>query len=239
MKKNVQKQDNSIYLKSDLHIHTLCSDGINKPSEYILKAIKSGINVISITDHNTFKGSIEAIKFINSKKLNNLVIIPGSEVRTEIGDILVYCPYVPENETPRDFHYLIDWCFERDCILVPAHPLDIFRKGIGIRNLITFRRYWKLIEVYNAGSTLVIDNLICYKISKKLNIPGIASSDAHSVFEMKPLTIIINKFSTLDLEYIYKCLKDGNVTVNVSISLMFENWFLKIEYKCRRLFMRF
>ncbi|RNA64524.1 PHP domain-containing protein [Prosthecochloris sp. ZM_2] len=42
--------------KADLHIHTKCSDGIFTPEEIVLKAKKSGLKAISITDHDSVSG---------------------------------------------------------------------------------------------------------------------------------------------------------------------------------------
>ena len=48
--------------KADLHLHTTASDGSDTPSELIGLAAARGLDVISITDHDTLVGSAEAIK---------------------------------------------------------------------------------------------------------------------------------------------------------------------------------
>ena len=45
----------------DLHIHTTASDGTLTPSEVVARAIKLNLKAISITDHDTLAGSIEAL----------------------------------------------------------------------------------------------------------------------------------------------------------------------------------
>jgi predicted metal-dependent phosphoesterase TrpH len=47
-------------LKADLHTHTTYSDGILKPAELLSLAKEKGISVISIVDHDTLDGNIEA-----------------------------------------------------------------------------------------------------------------------------------------------------------------------------------
>lgn len=37
----------------DLHVHTNCSDGSMTPKEVIDEAVKNGVSVISIADHDT------------------------------------------------------------------------------------------------------------------------------------------------------------------------------------------
>ena len=49
------------YKGIDLHLHTTASDGSDTPSELIRKARERGLGVISITDHDTIAGSLEAI----------------------------------------------------------------------------------------------------------------------------------------------------------------------------------
>lgn len=39
----------------DLHSHTVCSDGADQPAEVFKKAMDLGLEVLSITDHNTIK----------------------------------------------------------------------------------------------------------------------------------------------------------------------------------------
>ena len=48
--------------KADLHLHTTASDGSDTPGELISKAREAGLEVISITDHDTIAGSLEAIR---------------------------------------------------------------------------------------------------------------------------------------------------------------------------------
>ena len=44
----------------DLHCHSLASDGELSPAEVIDRAYEKGVKVISLTDHDTFSGQIEA-----------------------------------------------------------------------------------------------------------------------------------------------------------------------------------
>lgn len=63
-------------MKIDMHIHSVYSDGTDTPEKIIEIANSSGLETISITDHNTYKGSLDAIK--NNK--TQLRIIPGIEI---------------------------------------------------------------------------------------------------------------------------------------------------------------
>ncbi len=61
----------------DLHIHTNESDGELAPAELVDLAIKSGLQCIAITDHDTIDGCRKAIDYAKNKKIK---IIPGIEI---------------------------------------------------------------------------------------------------------------------------------------------------------------
>lgn len=65
-------------MASDLHIHTIYSDGSFSPNEVIKYAEECGLSYISITDHDILDGYNE-IDGINS----NVEIIPGVEIGCE------------------------------------------------------------------------------------------------------------------------------------------------------------
>jgi predicted metal-dependent phosphoesterase TrpH len=65
--------------KGDLHIHTNVSDGRYTPREITVMAKDAGMNVISITDHDTTKALKDASSFCN---ILSLKFVPGIEIST-------------------------------------------------------------------------------------------------------------------------------------------------------------
>ena len=63
--------------KVDLHSHSTASDGTLSPSELVMHAWNSGVEVLAITDHDTTEGIDEAR--IESGRIG-LTLIPGVEV---------------------------------------------------------------------------------------------------------------------------------------------------------------
>jgi predicted metal-dependent phosphoesterase TrpH len=63
----------------DLHIHSCYSDGKLHPSQIIETAAGLGLSAVSITDHDTVAGQMEAI---NAGKQWNVEVIPGIEFST-------------------------------------------------------------------------------------------------------------------------------------------------------------
>lgn len=69
--------------KVDLHMHTNYSDGQHTPEELIIKVKDAGIDVISITDHDTVDGIFEAFEV---GKKYGVEVIPGLEISSDIRD---------------------------------------------------------------------------------------------------------------------------------------------------------
>ena len=63
----------------DLHSHTIVSDGRLTPKELIERAKAKGVEVLSITDHDT----VAAYEQLADVKLDGLLIIPGVEFSTQ------------------------------------------------------------------------------------------------------------------------------------------------------------
>jgi len=70
-------------LKIDLHTHTNYSDGIFTPAELVEKAHKRGLDIISITDHDSINGIKEAVE---CAKDFGIEIIPGMEISTDVDE---------------------------------------------------------------------------------------------------------------------------------------------------------
>ena len=90
----------------ELHLHTRYSCDSNLKPESILKIVKKlGLDGVAFTDHNTIKGAIEAKTLVKrlaqNKEYDDFEVIVGEEVRTNLGDVLVY--YVQEEIPKGDF----------------------------------------------------------------------------------------------------------------------------------------
>jgi len=72
-------------LKYDLHMHTVYSrDGAIKPADAIRIAKKRGLDGIAVTDHDTIRGGLEALKL----RPEDLDVIVGAEIKTDRGDVI-------------------------------------------------------------------------------------------------------------------------------------------------------
>ena len=194
-----------IKLRGELHVHSTFSDGRDSPGQVILEAVNKELDFISITDHDTFKGSLKAVKAVSSMNLDIIVII-GAEIRSDEGDLLIYCPETPIDRFPSNALELADYSREHDCIVVPAHPFDIHRKGIGD---LVYSYRWDAIEVFNAFSD-AFSNRKALQAARDMGVPGIAGSDAH-VSEAVGSALTLVEVDDFSAEAIIEAIKRGYV----------------------------
>ena len=69
-------------MKIDLHTHSTYSDGTDKPSELINKALAAGITIIGLTDHDSIGGWQEAIDSLRP----GISLVPGAEISCQTTD---------------------------------------------------------------------------------------------------------------------------------------------------------
>ncbi len=192
------------YVKADLHIHTTYSDGVCSPLEVVHAAIDRGLGVIAVTDHDTFMGAVKARDYVKRSRLE-LQVLLGNEVRTELGDILIYC--FEEVNASKNLMKLIEVSLDNDCLVVPAHPFDVLRLGLG--DAIFDYRGWSAIEVWNASANKRA-NKRAIEASKALNLPGISSSDAH-IAEYIGIAYTVVELDELSEEEVFKSIRRGRV----------------------------
>lgn len=71
----------------DLHVHSTASDGHDSPTELVRRAWSAGITVVSLTDHDTTAGTVEAAA---AAARYGLEFVTGIEITAVIGDTDVH-----------------------------------------------------------------------------------------------------------------------------------------------------
>lgn len=157
----------------DLHIHSKYSfDSLLSPNTILKVAKKKGLTGIAVTDHNTIKGGLEVQKI---NKDGNFTVIVGSEIQTEIGDIIGLC--INEEIKSRIAVDVIEEIKEQGGFVILPHP---FRGHKLNRDVIELS---DAIEVFNGRSTHE-ENARALELAKKYNKPFTAGSDAHFAAEI-------------------------------------------------------
>ncbi len=188
-------------------MHTLASDGSISPHHAVKLAEAKGLQVLSITDHDTFRGSDLALRASRLYQ-SPLIIVPGVEVRTNYGDVLVYCEK-PYAEFPYILEDLFDWAAERNCIVVAAHPYHYGRHCIGPKALWKYINQFDAIEVWNARGPPLF-NYPAMKAAEKMGKPGTSGSDAHVAREIAVAPTILTE-EVSSVEEVLEALRKGRV----------------------------
>jgi 3',5'-nucleoside bisphosphate phosphatase len=73
--------------KSEIHMHSIFSDGEFSPSELMNIAEKNEVSILSLTDHDTFDGIPE---FLQSAEETGITAFPGIEITVKFHDFNVH-----------------------------------------------------------------------------------------------------------------------------------------------------
>jgi len=88
----------------DLHSHTNESDGSCSPAQLIEEAVRAGVTVLGITDHDTFAGYDQAKALVGSSSMPAPSLICGIELSTKLhGRSVHLLGYFLEGDAPAEF----------------------------------------------------------------------------------------------------------------------------------------
>ena len=168
-------------------------------------AAHSFIKVAAVTDHDSVRGCRATVEL--AKAYPDVLIIPGVEISTVEGDVLVLGTYElpPKPWTPE---VVADFACSVGGVSIVAHPFRTYGMGERARN-------YKVdaIEVLNGGSNQEANNE-AKELAKSLGLPGTAGSDAHQVSE---LFSVYNKVeAALDVDSVLKAVKKGLVSAHLN-----------------------
>jgi predicted metal-dependent phosphoesterase TrpH len=190
-----------MFKKGDFHIHSIASDGELKPQEVVKLAESRGVDIISLTDHNTMQGVEEAI---NAGKKHGITVIPGVELSTRYnGERVHILGYF------RDDRYK-DATFQEALILIKNKKadaaIDMFKKLRG------FNFHLDLSD-FRGGTRLTVESGIDF-----LKLFGAVVVLAHPVVIRKEsLTYIINQpFDGIEAKYFRNSDDDTEFFINLA-----------------------
>lgn len=83
------------YYKADLHMHTTYSDGYESPEMTALAAYAYGLEVIAVTDHNNYRGSVTAREKI-AELGADMTVISGEEYSLEYSPMHILALGAPQ-----------------------------------------------------------------------------------------------------------------------------------------------
>ncbi len=157
------------------HCHSYVSDGVSSPEGLVRRARLRGVDVLAVTDHDTFRGSLLASRV---SQLYDVIVVFGAEVSTVWGDVLVFCPEPLGEPLPRDVFVLRDEASRNNCVLVAAHPFHVpIMPSVGVM-LLRFPSVFDAVEVWNAKG-LPVFNIPAIMAARRFGKPGVSGSDCH------------------------------------------------------------
>lgn len=175
-------------MKIDLHVHTNwgSSDSGLSPMELVSTAKRAGLDAVCVTEHGTVWDQYQLQRFSDE---NELVIIPGMEIATDLGHITAfgldgYAAGIHRADILRRA------VTAADGIMIAAHP---FRRMFDHERISGWPKKYSVeeaaelpllslvdeMEVVN-GANNERENLFALRVAQRLGRIGVGGSDAHS-----------------------------------------------------------
>jgi hypothetical protein len=169
---------------ADLHCHSSASfDSLSKPADLMRVAAERGLTHLAITDHERIDGALAA----RDLAPDGLTIIVGEEIRSADGDVLALYleraipPGLSAIETIAAIH-------EQGGLAGIPHPFDRFRAsglaGLPPERLADVAAAVDFVETWNARVPSAATNERARDFAAAHGLPGVASSDAHTLIEV-------------------------------------------------------
>lgn len=177
------------FLKADLHVHSRYShDSTASLQSIVNRCIKTGIQCLALTDHNTAEGALIL------KGETPLRIIVGEEVKSTEGDIigLFLQESIPRDLTPQQTVREIK--SQGGLVMVP-HPFDRVRpSALGLEAFQSIAHDVDILETFNARNLFNADNEQADEIAREYRIVRAAASDGHTSAELGRTYNLIPEF---------------------------------------------
>ncbi|RME80160.1 MAG: PHP domain-containing protein [Methanobacteriota archaeon] len=200
-------------MKIDLHNHTnASSDALTRPKEFVKAALKKGVTVIAVSDHNTMKAFHSVEKEARGKEIS---IIPGEEIMCKEGEIIGLFLY--ERISPgKSALEVLDEIKSQGALSYAPHPFDTMRHGIRKEEILN---KIDIIEVYNSKAYPKADDDAMAFASKNGKLMG-AGSDSHVAGEIGRAYVESPDMPVRSPEELIRALKKGKPTLKARTNLL-------------------
>ena len=163
----------------DLHMHTHFSHDSGAPSRSIVdRCMKTGLNHIAVTDHNTIRGALEV------RSIAPFPVIIGEEIKSSAGDII---GLFLEEEVPKGLSAAdtVDAIKSQGGLVMVPHPFDRLRpSAIKYDALREILPHVDIIEAFNSHDLLRRDNEKATAFAREHGLVAAAVSDSHTPLEL-------------------------------------------------------
>jgi predicted metal-dependent phosphoesterase TrpH len=172
------------YGRADLHVHTLWSDGAQRPEEVVAVASER-VDVVAITDHDEIRGALRARDWAREHPELGVDVVVGEEISTLNGHLL---GLFLEERIPPGLSALdtIARIHAQGGLAVAAHPFHpirgVSRGHVSIARMIRDLPLDAIEAVNNAGVFSAPYNAWAALRNLELMLPVTGGSDAHDVW---------------------------------------------------------
>lgn len=191
----------------DLHTHTRFFHGFNSRAtlfdpvgmRLLVRAARTrNLDAIAVTNHDYYK--------THDVDTGDLTVIPGIEISTTLGHVLVVGPDPPTSTHPRQLTpaEAIEIAHDRGCAAIVAHP---YRNSTVVGADVTF----DAIEV-NGKRSSTVDRL--HALATEHDVPLVGGSDAHYPFEVGRTVTVVDQ-DDLSPPGIVRAIRNGDVEYRI------------------------
>ncbi len=178
-------------IKADLHVHTCYSTDCCTPLEQITNhCLKTGINCIAISDHNTIAGALKL------REIAPFRIIIAEEIRTSIGELmgLFLKAEIPQGLSAEETIARVK--SQGGLVSIPhpfgRSPLQKAKKLLTEEVLSQV----DIIEAFNSRSPFHISSAKVQNLALKYRLAVSAGSDAHTLGEIGRAYVEMPEFNS-------------------------------------------
>jgi predicted metal-dependent phosphoesterase TrpH len=206
----------------DLHLHSRYSfDGLMSPQYIVRLAKQHGMAGIAITDHNTIAGGVKAFESNYDK---DFLVIIGTEINTEIGDILGL--FLNSDIKSRRSEDVVAEIHSQSGLVVLPHPYNHHKKLPE-----DLLKEIDAVEIFNGRTATDYSQQAIHEISIPYSLTMMGNSDAHLPWEIGRIynSIEIESFNELSvrISLINKQCKPFRVKSSRSASAVYISKFVK------------
>jgi predicted metal-dependent phosphoesterase TrpH len=168
---------------ADLHIHTLASDGVSSVADILDAAVRRGLDVIAVADHERVDAAHAAQRLARELELD-LEVIVGEEITTRGGHLVG----LGISQRIRPWGALkssVARVHEQGGLAIIAHPLvpyPLCASAGAIQRLLDEADpifHPDAIEVFNPTTARMRWSRDVPGFARSVGLPGVAGSDAH------------------------------------------------------------
>jgi len=170
-----------------LHIHTYHSyDCLMRPADIVDAAVRQGIDLLLVCDHDSLAGGLEAVDAAKGKPVR---VIAAAEYYTELGDVIVMD--IDREFERRDAEFIFDEAKRLGKLTILPHPAKSHRQH---ESLVARA---DVIEIVNARTYRHLNDRAA-DWAARAGKPVIAGSDAHFIHEIDHALTIFDGDWNLD-----------------------------------------